>query len=112
KADVLKLTESAKTSEEKIKSIYYWVQDNIKYIAFEDGISGFRPDAAQNVLVNRYGDCKGMANLTKEMLKVAGFDARLAWIGTNRIPYTYELPSLAVDNHMICVVYAEGREFI
>ena len=112
KPDVRRLTEGAETPEEKIKNIYYWVQDNIKYIAFEDGISGFKPDAAQDVLLNRYGDCKGMANLTKEMLKAAGFDARLAWIGTNRIPYTYELPSLAVDNHMICMVYVADKEYI
>lgn len=110
--EVKRLTASAKTPEEKIKAIYYWVQDNIKYIAFEDGIAGFKPDAAQNVYTNRYGDCKGMANLTKEMLKTAGFDARLTWIGTNRIPYNYTVPTLAVDNHMICTVYANGKQYI
>jgi transglutaminase-like putative cysteine protease len=112
KAEVLRLTANAKTTEEKIKAIYYWVQDNIKYIAFEDGIAGFKPEAAHLVYQNRYGDCKGMANLTKEMLKVVGFDSRLAWIGTNRIPYSYELPSLAVDNHMICTVNADGKFFV
>jgi hypothetical protein len=112
KGEVSRLTSSAKTPEEKIKAIYYWVQDNIKYIAFEDGIAGFKPEAAQNVYHNRYGDCKGMANLTKEMLKVAGFDARLTWIGTNRIPYSYDLPSLAVDNHMICTVTLGATQYI
>ncbi|HEY5825597.1 MAG TPA: transglutaminase domain-containing protein [Cyclobacteriaceae bacterium] len=112
KEEVNKLVATAKTPEEKIKAIYYWVQDNIKYIAFEDGIAGFKPEAAQQVLYNRYGDCKGMANLTKEMLKVAGFDARLTWIGTKRIPYTYDLPSLAVDNHMICTVFLNEKQFI
>ena len=110
--EVKRLTATAKTPEEKIKAIYYWVQDNIKYIAFEDGIAGFKPDAAQNVYTNRYGDCKGMANLTKQMLKTAGFDARLTWIGTNRIPYNYTVPTLAVDNHMICTVYANGKQYI
>jgi transglutaminase-like putative cysteine protease len=109
---VTKLTQTAKTPEDKIKAIYYWVQDNIKYVAFEDGIAGFKPDAAQNVYNNRFGDCKGMANLTKEMLKVAGFDARLTWIGTNRIPYNHDLPTLAVDNHMICSVYLGDKHLI
>jgi transglutaminase-like putative cysteine protease len=112
KEEVSKLIAASKTPEEKIKSIYYWVQDNIKYIAFEDGIAGFKPEAAQNVYYNRYGDCKGMANLTKEMLKTAGLDARLTWIGTKRIPYSYDLPSLAVDNHMICTVYVGEKQFI
>lgn len=112
KQQVERLISATKNPEDKIRAIYYWVQDNIKYIAFEDGIAGFRPEAAQNVYNNRYGDCKGMANLTKEMLKVAGFDARLTWIGTNRIPYTYDIPTLAVDNHMICTVYNGDKEYI
>jgi hypothetical protein len=97
------LTENL-SEEEKIRSIYYWVQDNIQYIAFENGIMGFQPDNAQDVYFKRYGDCKGMANLLKEMLIIAGFDARLTWLGTNSLPYTYNLPSLSVDNHMICTI--------
>ncbi len=92
------------TDIEKIQRIFYWVQDNIRYIAFEDGLAGFQPASCQKVLNNRYGDCKGMANLTKEMLVIAGFDARLAWLGTRRIAYDYSVPSLAVDNHMICAL--------
>ncbi|MCX7548625.1 hypothetical protein OS188_11750 [Xanthomarina sp. F1114] len=104
-AKVIELTQDATTDEEKIKNIYYWVQDNIRYIAFVDGIAGFKPDEASSVFKKRYGDCKGMANLTKQMLIEAGFDARLTWIGTNRIAYDYSTPSLSVDNHMICTLY-------
>ncbi|MEL7145638.1 MAG: transglutaminase-like domain-containing protein [Bacteroidota bacterium] len=107
KSTVEKILGGENLSElEKISRLYYWVQDNIRYIAFEDGIAGFQPENAQKVLDDRYGDCKGMANLLKEMLIIAGFDARLTWIGTNRIPYDYSIPSLAVDNHMICSVMA------
>ena len=99
-----------KTSDiEKIKSIYYWVQDNIRYVAFEYGIMGFRPESCQSVMKNKFGDCKGMANITKEMLTLAGFDARLTWIGTNDLPYDYSIPSLNVDNHMICTVFLDGE---
>jgi hypothetical protein len=108
---VKELTASAKTDEEKIKSIYYWVQDNIRYIAFEDGLAGFKPDESDHVFTKRYGDCKGMANLIKQMLKVAGFDARLTWIGTKHIAYDYTTPSLAVDNHMICTVILNGKKY-
>lgn len=89
---------------EKIKAIFYWVQDNIRYIAFENGIAGYKPAEASDVLRLKYGDCKGMANLTKWMLKTAGYDARLVWIGTEGIPYNYTTPSLAINNHMICRV--------
>lgn len=108
---VAKLTKGASSDEEKIKNIYYWVQDNIRYIAFEDGIAGFKPEGSQTVFKNRYGDCKGMANLTKQMLIKAGFDARLTWIGTKRIAYDYSIPSLAVDNHMICSLIHNDKTY-
>jgi Transglutaminase-like superfamily/Domain of Unknown Function with PDB structure (DUF3857) len=111
KSKVTELTANAKTDEEKIKNIYYWVQDNIRYIAFEDGIAGFKPDESNHVFENRFGDCKGMANLIKQMLKLAGFDARLTWIGTKHIAYDYKTPSLAVDNHMICALFFKGKKY-
>jgi len=111
KIKVQELTESKSTDEEKIESIFYWVQDNIRYIAYEDGIMGFKPASAQEVFEKKYGDCKGMANLTYGMLKEAGYDSRRTWIGTRSIPYTYEIPSLAVDNHMICTVYLQDKKY-
>jgi hypothetical protein len=111
KSKVDELTFNKKTNIEKVESIFYWVQDNVRYIAFENGIMGFKPDAAQNVFRNKYGDCKGKANLLKEMLKLAGFDARLTWIGTSDLPYDYSLPSLCVDNHMICTVILNEKKY-
>ncbi len=98
--------------EEKIKAIYYWIQDNVRYIAYEDGIMGFKPDDAKDVFAMKYGDCKGVANLAKTMLTEAGFDARLTWVGTNRLgpKYDYSFPSLANDNHMICTVIKDDEQ--
>src|SRR5690606_25504057 len=96
------LTKNATTNYQKIQNIFYWIQDNIRYIAFEDGLAGFKPDEAAKVYKNKYGDCKGVANLAKVMLEIAGVDARLTWIGTRGRVYGYSIPSLMVDNHMIC----------
>jgi transglutaminase-like putative cysteine protease len=96
---------------EKAKSIFYWVQDNIRYIAFEDGYAGFVPQTAQEVFKNKYGDCKGMANLVTEMLKLADLDAHMTWIGTKHLPYTYAIPSLCVDNHCISTVFIGGKNY-
>lgn len=102
---------AGKQDIEKIKAIYYWVQDKIRYIAFENGISGFKPDSACLVFSKKYGDCKGMANLLVQMLKIAGFDAHHAWIGTKEIAYDYSTPTLQVNNHMICVVFFGDKEY-
>lgn len=111
KAKVAELTKGKATDIDKVKSIFYWVQDNIRYIAFEDGLAGFIPATAQEVFKSKYGDCKGMANLMTEMLKLAGLEAYMTWIGTRHIPYDYTLPSLAVDNHCISTVMLGGKEY-
>lgn len=109
KAQVNKIIQGKNNEEEKVKAIYYWVQDNIRYIAYEDGYSGYIPTPAQDVLNKKFGDCKGMANLLTEMLKIAGVDARFSWIGTRQIPYSQSLPALCVNNHAICTVFINGK---
>jgi hypothetical protein len=97
---------------EKVSRIFYWVQDNIKYVAFEDGMGGFIPREAKTICDRRYGDCKDMANITTTMLKMAGIPAYLTWIGTRSIPYRYaDVPSPMVDNHMICTYILNGTYY-
>lgn len=103
------ITAGLTTTNDKVKAVYQWIQDNIRYIAFEDGIAGFKPEKAQEVLRKKYGDCKGMANLTTEMLRSLGIDARRCWIGTRHLAYNYSTPSLSVDNHMIAAWMNAGK---
>ncbi len=103
---VEKITEGMTTEEEKIDTIFNWVQANIKYIAFEDGINGYVPRSCSKVMNNRYGDCKDMGNLLVEMLSFANVEgAYVAWVGTRDIPYQMsEIPTPMACNHVICVV--------
>ena len=103
------LTQDLATEEEKVQAIFYWVQDNIKYIAFEEGMRGFIPHNANYIFSNRYGDCKDMACITRSMLKIAGINSYFTWIGSRDIPYSYEeVPTPIVDNHMIATYYKDG----
>lgn len=111
KAMTEEIIKGQQTDIDKVKAIFYWVQDNIRYVAFEDGVAAFKPDACQTVLANKYGDCKGMANLLKWMLVSQGYDARLTWIGTHRLNYDYTIPSLASSNHMICALNLNGKRY-
>lgn len=107
------ITKDKTSDEEKIKSIFYWVKDNIKYIAFENGYEGFIPREASLVFERKFGDCKDMANIIVTMAQYANIkDVNLCWIGTREIPYSYsELATPAVDNHMIAS-YKKGEEYI
>ena len=99
---VQEITKDKVSDLEKVKAIYYWVQKNIKYVAFEYALGGFIPREANDIYTKKYGDCKDNSSILEEMLKIAELDGHLTWIGTRDIPYTYEeVPTPAVDNHMI-----------
>ncbi|MHB1276813.1 MAG: DUF3857 domain-containing protein [Bacteroidia bacterium] len=93
-----------------IQNIFYWVQNNIKYIAIEDGLGGYIPRQANLIYDNRYGDCKDKSSIITCMLKTAEIPSYMVWIGSRDIPYTYSsLPTPNVDNHMIAAVKRHGQ---
>ena len=103
------ITKPFSTKREKAEAIFNWVQDNITYVAFEDGLGGFIPRGAASVCDKRYGDCKDMANLLYEMLNHADIESYRTWIGTRNRPYSYfEVPTPMVDNHMINTAIIEN----
>lgn len=104
------LTAHENTEVEKVKSIYYWVQDHIKYVAFEDGLQGFIPRQGDTVCERRYGDCKDMASIITRMMHYAKINCYLTWVGTDDIPYTYEeVPVPLNNNHMIATYIENGN---
>ncbi|MBL7766200.1 MAG: DUF3857 domain-containing protein [Chitinophagaceae bacterium] len=104
------IVKGATTRIEKVKRIFNWVQHNIRYVAFEAGMEGIVPREAEAVCMKRYGDCKDMSSIQFALLKAAGIEAHLVWIGTRRIPYTYsEVPLKNTDNHMIAAVKENGE---
>ncbi|MGB0839825.1 MAG: DUF3857 domain-containing transglutaminase family protein [Chitinophagales bacterium] len=107
---VAELTQGVRDDLEKTKRIFQWVQDNIKYVAFEDGLGGFVPREAKDVCQKKYGDCKDMASIITTMLKMADVSAYLTWIGTRDRPYSYyDVPSPIADNHMIAAIKHKGE---
>lgn len=110
--DGLELTDYSE--KEKVKKVFEWVQNNIKYIAIEDGLGGFVPRNPDLVMNRRYGDCKDMSTLIVQMLSMLDIKAHKVWIGTDKIPYRYnELPTPVVDNHMIAAYFdKEQNEYI
>lgn len=110
---VLTLTEGEETELEKVRAIYYWVQDNIKYIANEYALGGFVPREANDVFNKKYGDCKDNSSILFKMLEAAGIKGSLTWIGTRDVPYKYkDLPTPAVDNHMILAYKNKNNTYL
>jgi hypothetical protein len=106
------LTADKTNDLEKVRAIYYWTQENIKYIDFEYALGGFIPREANDVFLKKYGDCKDNSSIMKEMLKIAGLKGSLSWLGTRSIPYDYEtVPTPSVDNHMILTYLENDKRY-
>lgn len=105
-AEVIKdATGGASDHKAVIDSLYKYVRTKIRYVAFEEGEAGYRPDKPAEVLRKQYGDCKGMALLLATLLNRAGIEANVAIVGTSNIPFRIaDNPSLAATDHMICIV--------
>ena len=97
------------TERERLRKIFEWVRDNVRYVAVEIGIGGYQPHPAEEVRANLYGDCKDMTTLLCALGRNAGLDVRQALISTwqNGLPDT-ALPSPSQFNHVIA--YAPPAE--
>jgi len=112
KAVVDAIVKKSKSEIETVRNVFYWVQDNIQYVAFEEGMRGLIPHTGTYVCEKRYGDCKDMANLIVSMLKIAKIKAYHTWIGTRDLPYKYsEVPTPLVDNHMIATYIDNNQRY-
>src|SRR5690606_5699653 len=61
----------------KAAVIYKWVQESLKYVAFEENYRGFRPYDPRKVINARFGDCKDMSAVLYSLMRVAGLPAYL-----------------------------------
>ena len=109
---VNKIKAESRTELDIVRNVFYWVQENIQYVAFEQGMRGLIPHSGSYVCEKRYGDCKDMANLIVEMLKAAGVKGYHTWIGTRDLPYKYsKVPTPLVDNHMIATYIGADKQY-
>lgn len=105
KQKVLELTANKKTTEEKVKAIYEYMQNKTRYVSIQLGIGGFQPFEATVVDQTGYGDCKALSNYMVSMLEVAGIKAHYALIraGRGAAEMKEEFPS-SQFNHAVAAV--------
>lgn len=85
------------------------VQREVRYVAVEIGVGGYRPSPPAETLGRRWGDCKDKALLLIDLLAEAGIPAHPALVlaaGDRRIDP--EFPSPGQFNHLIVAVPADA----
>ena len=102
-----KVAELMEEKEVSLADIYHWVEKNIKYVALEFGLGGFKPYKPSIVLKNLYGDCKDGATLLVSMIKAMNKSAYLVLISANG-DVSPELPALAFDHAIAAIPLKES----
>jgi tetratricopeptide (TPR) repeat protein len=109
KSKVALLVKGKKTQEEKIRAIYNFCAQDIRYVAVEYGQAGYEPHKATEIFKNKYGDCKDKAILLISMLSVAGIEAYPVLISTaDSYSVEEDMPSL-MFNHAIAATKLKGK---
>lgn len=102
---LIELTKDARDDREKVEILYKYLQDNWRYVSIQLGIGGLQPIDAASVAKTNFGDCKGLSNLMKAMLKVVGIPSNYCKIYMGSKKYFPEKFSNANEtNHVILLV--------
>ena len=63
------------SKEEQALAAIRFVQDKIRYLGFENGINGFKPQGPKIVFERRFGDCKEKAFLLRALLSLLDIES-------------------------------------
>ena len=108
KEKVDSITSGSTTDDEKIKRIYEWVRDNIRYEENEMGfLTGYKPHKCEEILNYKFGDCKDHTVILVSMLDAAGIKSYPVVVGRDSI--NMDTPSPYEFYHSIVAVPKDGR---
>lgn len=100
--------------DERIMQAIRFVQDDIRYLGFENGLNAFKPHKVKQVYNQRFGDCKDKSFLLLNLLKAMGYKAFPVLINS----YLREgLDDLAVspydfDHVVVKLIYGNNEIYI
>lgn len=89
-----------------------FVQDEVRYFGFEDGMGSFKPYDPRIVFERRFGDCKDKTNLLCAFLKLLGINSTPVLVHSNegkRIPEL--LPTPSAFDHVILRIEINKKSY-
>jgi hypothetical protein len=107
----LRLTKGKATREDKLRALFEFVADDIRYVNYVSG-EWWLPNRPQQLLARREGDCDDKALLLITLLKAVGIDAQEVMVQTRLTgePSILRAPHAAVPlfDHGIAFLPGEG----
>ncbi len=107
---VVDISRQNSTTSERIRAVYEYLQNNVRYVFAHVGRGGYEPHTSSEVIENAYGDCKDQTILALTLLRALGIDAHAALVSTSDgSNINDDLPYVAF-NHMITYIPAQANQ--
>ncbi len=82
----VELTSGLTSTEAKVRAIFDYVQEHVRYVSVAVGVGAYRPHLCADVMEYGYGDCKDMTSLVIGLLKAVQIEAYPALLSTRGHP--------------------------
>lgn len=104
-AEIREMVKNAGDDREKVKILYDYLQGRTRYFNIALGIGGLQTAPAAMVDEVGYGDCKGLSNYMKALLKAVGIDAHYAIVeaGEDFPEIVTNIPKQQFNHVILCV---------
>lgn len=100
------------TQEEKINAIIDFVQDEIRYMGIETGMGSIMPFSPNQVLKQRFGDCKDKSLLMATMMRKIGLECYPALVNSVLMEkIENHVPGGSMFDHVIVNFKYQGNDY-
>ncbi|WP_068468322.1 DUF3857 domain-containing protein [Candidatus Protochlamydia phocaeensis] len=115
-ADMLELVaewkDACPTKEGQALKAVRFVQDKIRYLGMENGISSFKPHDPVRVFENRFGDCKDKTQLLRTFFRLLDIDSYPVLVNTRWTKFLNDYhPTYNAFNHAIVQAVINDRVY-
>jgi len=102
------IVEGATSRLDTVKALYDFVRKDVRYLSTLEDDGPIVPRPPQDVLENRFGDCKDKSFFVYSAAKQFGIDVRMVLVPTSPLP-EFEYPHIHSFNHVINAMDVDGK---
>ena len=95
---------------DKVHAIATFAQRDVRYVAIEIGVGGYKPHDSSSIYANRYGDCKDKVTLMSAMLNSVGIRSHYVLTHNDRGVIAKDAPTMRSFNHVIIAIEVPKTE--